>query len=216
MIKYDDILNDEYIIKIFNKIDQDEMGYHVDHGRRHTLKVVERIELIMRFLGETEENIELGKITGILHDIGLAEGKDNHEINSRDMAKEYFKNKDIDSDKVNIILNSIVDHRKGKNIQSNIATYLLMADKLDLDKTRLLKDGLDVEGARQIGNIEEVEITFDRNKLTVNFIVNELFNKEEFAYLFYFTKKVFDVVGRSCEYLNINNEFRINNEIFEL
>lgn len=213
MIKYSDVLNDKYIKDIFEKTEAFETLESVsawcDHGTKHSLKVVAIIEKIMLHLNCSKEDVELGKITGLLHDIGAVEGKKDHATRSYNMSKVYLENKDISEVNKNTILSAIIDHSNGENIQSIIGASLLIADKIDLDKTRILKEGTKVEGVKELCNIDKIDIDFEANNMKINFITNDAFSKTELM-KFYFITKSIKTIFKASDYLNIKPQFSIN------
>lgn len=211
-MRYEDVLNDKYIINIIESIEDfenSEYDARADHGRKHAIKVVNIIEKIMLSLNCSKEYIELGKITGILHDIGCLKGKKNHAAISYDMAKVYLEDKDINEVDKDIILSAIFDHRQGDNIQSIIGASLLIADKIDLDKTRILEQGLNVEGFKELINIEKVDVDIIENNLIVDMKTNNKFSKLEFM-KYYFIPKAISITKKASEYLGLVSEFNIN------
>ncbi len=99
------------------------------HGRHHVINVVNRISYILETLNESSKIIELGKIAGLLHDIGCIEGKENHTLRSTKMSAKYLETLDLTEPEKKLILDAIRDHSKGENINSSIGAALIFADK---------------------------------------------------------------------------------------
>lgn len=213
MIKYNEVLNDRYIGDVFERIENFENLDHIaawcDHGRKHSLKVVAIIENIMLNLNCSDEDIELGKITGVLHDIGCIEGKKDHVTRSYNMAKIYLSDEDISEVNRETILSAIIDHSQGENIQSIIGACLLIADKIDLDKTRILEEGSKVEGLKELCNIDKIDISFEQKNIKINFVTNNNFSKSELV-KFYFIPKSIKIINKASKYLGIEAQFNIN------
>jgi HD superfamily phosphodiesterase len=178
---YETIRNDEYIINIYNEIEKiQQQELWIDHSWYHINKVISTSEYILNKLNCTKEIIDCGKIAALLHDIGIVCGKEGHAEKSYEMVKKYFENKNIDEKNKNIILEIIRNHG-GRNDADNLMELVLMfADKTNFDKDRMLSLGKTIEGQREMDNIEKVDIDLNDKALTVNFIINECFNKEEF------------------------------------
>lgn len=81
MNNYEQLLQNKelnYILDTINEKNKDSLL--LCHGRYHAKNVINRITYILDTLNESLRVIELGKIAGLLHDIGCLEGK-----------KPYFK-----------------------------------------------------------------------------------------------------------------------------
>lgn len=147
----------------------------------HTLRVVEYCERIAKSLNLKEEEIEIAKIIGLLHDIGRFEQwkvyntfRDLDSIDHADLGveileKDNYLRKYIEDDKYDeIILNSIKYHNKYE-----ISKELDEKNKLF---AKLIRDAdkIDILYLRVIG---ELEVELDDNPLNDS-IYNTLINKK--------------------------------------
>ena len=160
---------------------------YLDYGEmiqlkiNHTLRVVEYCERIAKSLNLSEEEIELAKIIGLLHDIGRFEQwkvyntfRDRDSIDHGDygveiLEKDNYLRKYIEDDKYDeIILNSIKYHNK----------YAVPEEFDEKNKlfAKLIRDAdkIDILYLRVIG---ELEVELDDNPLNDS-IYDALINKK--------------------------------------
>ncbi len=81
MNNYNLLINDKElndIIDSINEINKDNLL--ACHGRCHTTFVINAIEKLLTSLNFDRKTIELGKIAGLLHDIGTIDGKKDMQI----------------------------------------------------------------------------------------------------------------------------------------
>ena len=111
---------------------------HGCHGRYHAMYVVNVTEHILRSLSYDEHTVELGKIAGLLHDIGNIYGRVDHARVGAIMCAEFFGKVDLTIEDWQIIQNAILEHSNGDNINSAVHAALLIADKIDMSKGRVV------------------------------------------------------------------------------
>ena len=107
------------------------------------------------------------------------------------------------------VLDAIRYHSDGFDSDNIMQLALILADKLDIKKTRPTKRGLEVPGNRQYGNIEDIKTDIESGILKINFISNEKLNKKELED-FYFMKKVGSAIKSFSEKLNLKYEVYLN------
>ena len=80
-------------------------------------------------------------IAAYLHDIGLADSSRNHEIHSAELAKKYLSGPkiDIDVEDAYTIVHAIYNHSKGEETRTIVDAALVLADKLDVVKSRVVR-----------------------------------------------------------------------------
>ncbi len=83
----------------------------------------------------------LFKISVYLHNIGLAESAHNHAAHSAELAKRFFSNchVDIDIEDACTIIDAIRNHSDGAKTHTITDATLILADKLDLTRTRFIR-----------------------------------------------------------------------------
>lgn len=205
---YDFLNSNDEIIKIYNEIEKKEAsgGGWAFHNLDHVKNVSEIAEKILEDLNFDEDAIYKCKIACLLHDVGALQGKEGHTERSYEYAKKLFEDKKWIFKDSEIILEAIRNHSAGFETDNIIALAIILADKLDIKKTRISEAGKQVEGNRQYGHIEDILISIENNVLSINFITDGNMILEE-VNNYYFTAKVFKAVAAFSKKLNL--EYRI-------
>lgn len=214
---FEKIKRDPYIAKCYSNADDPNSkdGFWVYHGLKHIDNVIEMVEKILIQLDYNEEYIENAKIAALLHDMGYGGVKKDHDIRSYEMAKKYFEDNSIELKYKDEILDAIKSHRESFDSTNIMAIVLILADKIDIKKTRIAPLGREIIGLRQYQYIEDITILKDGNNLTVQFIINDNSNKEELE-SWYFTPKVFNAIESFAKYFNFNLRILWNDSEWKL
>lgn len=202
---YKEMLNDSSIKLLYSEI---EIAENKDkrwayHNYVHVLNVTEIVKKILLSIGCDREFIAKAKIACLLHDVGALQGKENHSYRSYEYAKNYFKNNNIIFDGIEDVLEAIKIHSDGFDTNNLIALSLILADKLDIKKSRISEEGNKIVGNRQYCHIEDIIIFIDNSCLTINFITDGKINMKE-VNEFYFTKKVFKAIESFSKKVNLS------------
>jgi len=202
---FEEIKKDLYIHKCYVDADgpNNKDGFWVYHGWPHINNVIEMIEKLLIQLGYDEEYIENGKIAALLHDIGYGGVKSEHEIRSYEMARSYFIDNNINLKYKDEILDSIKSHRYGFDSDNVMSLVLILADKIDIKKTRLAPGGYNVESLNQYQYIDDIIILKENNNFTVQFLINKNADKKKLEE-WYFTSKVFNAIESFASHFNFN------------
>lgn len=200
-------LNDE-ITKIYIEIENKEIrdGGWAFHNFEHVKNVSKIAEKILKDLNFDEEAIYKCKIACLLHDVGALQGKEGHTERSYEYAKKLFEDKNWIFKDSEIVLEAIRNHSAGFETENIIALAIILADKLDIKKTRISEAGKQVKGNRQYAHIEDIIISIENNVLYINFITDGKMIMEE-VNDYYFTEKVFKAVEAFSRKLDL--EYRI-------
>lgn len=201
---FNQISKDSYILNIYDKISflEDNQTFYCNHSQSHINNVVNTVESILTGLGYDEGLIEDAKIAATLHDIGCVEGKDNHAERSYKMAKKYLKDNKIKLNNQKMVLDAIRYHSDSFDTDNIITLAIMFADKIDHTKSRLSKLGYTVSGVRQISFIDKINVSTLNSCLSVQFIVTDDFNREEFE-TFYFVPKIFKAISSFANKVNL-------------
>jgi len=167
------------------------------HGRHHTLFVVGYIEYILSALSYDEHTIELGKIAGLLHDIGVFFGRNEHARISASMCLYFVSKTNLNLNDLRIIEQAVFDHSSGADIQSAVGATLIIADKMtDINrgvpvKADLVRCGFNDEAELNKydnppditypWNIKDIQLNINERDIIFNFIVEgdaEVFTNE--------------------------------------
>ena len=178
--------------------------YLCDHGQGHAVAVAERAMDFMRQIGEGEEDIWLAGVAGLLHDVGNAIDREEHEKESVLMLSaddNTFLKKVGMTDERNIerLLHAIGGHSDARDILDMVDAALVLADKTDMRKKRMLVseevakkffEDLDVEGKSynkwvkafvlNLYKVEDVSVSVESEGLVVRYDVDDGFGIEFF------------------------------------
>ncbi len=208
MKNFDILFNDielNNIIDSINKINEDTLL--ACHGRYHTMFVVNAIENILSNLNFDKDIIELGKIAGLLHDIGTIKGKKGHALLSSEMCMHFLNKTKLSEESKNIIKHAIEDHSNGNDINSPVGAALLLADKIDISKNRVLELGKKDRWHNNLLNIEKTIISVVDKDIIINYIVNDKFSKKILSEEW---KKGILIPIKASNYFGCNCIFEIN------
>ncbi len=113
------------------------IGY-TEHGFRHATLVSNIAQNILLRLGFPQRQVELGAITGYLHDIGNIANRLDHGRTGAVIALNYLLSNGFDPLEAAIIAGAIGNHEEecGEAV-NNIAAALLLADKSDVHRSRV-------------------------------------------------------------------------------
>lgn len=144
MIKLEDVKNNEEVKElVFGAQRQlDVLGY-TEHSVRHIEIVSQRASYILTTLGYEEKEIELAKIAGYLHDIGNCINRVDHAHNGAILAYNILKDMGMNiKDRVEILM-AIGNHdEKTGTAVSSISAALILADKSDVHRDRVVNKNL--------------------------------------------------------------------------
>ena len=142
LIKKDESIRD--LIDSANK-NLECLGY-TEHGPRHVGYVSKTTANILKMLGYDERMVELGAITGWLHDIGNAINRYNHGITGAVLAFDLLNKMGRDMKEVALIIGAIGNHEEQNGIPVNpIGAALIIADKSDAHRSRVRKKNYNIE-----------------------------------------------------------------------
>jgi putative nucleotidyltransferase with HDIG domain len=116
-----------------------EKGY-TEHGFRHVNYVSRTTERILKDLGFDKKTVELGTITGYLHDIGNMFNRKHHGISGANIVYTELRRMDVPLEDITKVTTAIANHdvEIGQAV-SPITAALILADKSDAHRTRVNK-----------------------------------------------------------------------------
>ena len=197
----------ENIISSINSTHAED--YTACHGRYHADFVANMVEYILTALSYDERTIETGKIAGLLHDIGCIDGKKEHAKRSALMCEKFLNKTDLTAAEKSIITQAIYDHSNGDNIMSPVGAALLIADKINVSKDRVLNPADSNTYHKNLLEVLQVDMSVLDSTIIINYISTDKFSPKV---LFELWSKAFTVPVKAAKYLNCSCEFRINNE----
>jgi len=214
---YEILKNDKDVIKIYSDIERFEIntGGWAFHNLNHVKNVSKIADKILLDLDFDEDIIYKCKIACLLHDVGALQGKDGHAERSYEYAINLFKNKNSYLKYFDDVFDAIKNHSAGFDNDNIITLAIILADKLDIKKSRISEEGKKIIGNRQYSHIEDITINISNGILTVNFITDENIDIEE-VNNYYFTSKVFKSIEAFSNKLNLKYNILMDNNIWNL
>lgn len=114
-----------------------ELGY-TEHSFAHVEMVAQKTGMILSTLGYSEREVELGKIAGIMHDIGNVINRIDHAQSGAVMAFRLLDNINMPPEEICTIISAIGNHDESTAEPiSPISASLIIADKTDVRRSRV-------------------------------------------------------------------------------
>ena len=136
---YQEIRNNREVCALLDKGNRNlgVLGF-TDHSEAHCLLVAERAAYILRKLGYSEQEQELAKIAGFMHDIGNAINRTHHAEIGALLANDILKQTDMPMEDRITVIAAIGQHDEstGRSMDP-ISAALILADKTDVRRNRV-------------------------------------------------------------------------------
>ena len=176
---YSEIKNNEEVRELLRKGNEDlgVLGY-TDHSEAHCAMVAQRAAFVLKKFGYSEQEQELAKIAGYMHDIGNAINRKNHAEYGAILANEILKNTDLSvKDRVQII-SAIGNHDESTGgAKDVISAALIIADKTDVRRNRVRvkdKSTFDIHDRVNYGGTEsKLKIIMEKKVISLNLQIDE-------------------------------------------
>lgn len=179
-----------------------------EHGLEHAIRVSSYVESILKQLGQGERVIELGKVAGLLHDVGLVKGdKIDHTKVSSELFPRYIQSLSLREEEIEILREAIEDHSKGEKIKSLVGASLLLADKLDVTYHRVIHSTIQDAINKEFGKIRKVSIEITNQNLVVSYQTEVSFDIEVLRNW----EKTITIPEKVASYLGRHFMFKVNN-----
>lgn len=139
MITYQDISKNPDVRSYIEAADQTmrAMGY-TEHSFAHTERTAKIAHDLLLELGHSPRTAELGRIAGLLHDIGNVINRADHAHSGALMAFTLLSRLGLPADEVGIVVSAIGHHDEGSAFPVNApAAALILADKSDVRRSRV-------------------------------------------------------------------------------
>ena len=139
MINYEEIRKNEDIRTYIAEADASlaALGF-TEHSFAHVTHVAETAGYILETLGYPEQEIELAKIAGYLHDIGNLVNRIDHSQSGAVMAFRLLDKLHFTPREIAVITTAIGNHDEGTGVPVNaVAAALIIADKSDVRRSRV-------------------------------------------------------------------------------
>ena len=136
---YEDIIHDEEVLALLEKGNANlgVLGF-TDHSKSHCALVADRAAYILKTLGYSEEEQELAKIAGFMHDIGNAINRKHHAEWGGLMARDILKKYDISLTDAITVVSAVSHHDESTGgAMDAVSAALILADKSDVRRNRV-------------------------------------------------------------------------------
>ena len=136
---YEDIIRDEEVLALLEKGNANlgVLGF-TDHSKVHCALVADRAAYILKTLGFSQEEQELAKIAGFMHDIGNAINRKHHAEWGALMARDILKKYDISIADAITVASAIGHHDESTGgAMDAVSAALILADKSDVRRNRV-------------------------------------------------------------------------------
>lgn len=152
------------------------LGY-TEHSHRHISIVSKRAGDILEKLGYPERTVELTRIAGYMHDIGNCVNRVDHAHSGAILAYNILKDMGMPVEERTEIMMAIGNHdEKTGNAISNISAALILADKSDVHRDRVVNRNLSNFDIHDRVNyaVTNAELTLDseERKLLLNLTID--------------------------------------------
>jgi len=186
----------------------------IEHDLSHAQKVSDLCTHILSTLGLPEREVQLGAIAGYLHDIGNLINRYGHGMSGALMAFSLLLDLGMDPGETALIMGAIgnhEEHAQGKPI-NNVAAALILADKSDVQRSRVRKTDFAVFTPRDRVNYavfdSRLVVDPDRSRISLMMQIDtEVCSVMEYFEIF-LTKML--MCRRAAEFLNCEFELNIN------
>ena len=175
MISYEGIKKDEAIRTYITAADASllALGY-TEHSFAHVNKVAADAANILEKLGYSEEDVELCKIAGYMHDIGNLVNRVDHSQSGALIAFRILDNMGMEPEKIAKIVTAIGNHDEGTGVPvSPVAAALILADKSDVRRSRVRNSdfaSFDIHD-RVNYSVEDSRLEINADEKTINLVL---------------------------------------------
>ena len=136
---YDQIRKDEEVLALLEKGNANlgVLGF-TDHSQAHCALVADRAAYILKALDFSQQEQELAKIAGFMHDIGNAINRKHHAEWGALMARDILKKYDISMADAITVISAISHHDESTGgAMDAVSAALILADKSDVRRNRV-------------------------------------------------------------------------------
>lgn len=114
---------------------------YTEHGARHATYVSNTAGKVLKSLGYNDHDVECAMIAGYLHDVGNTINRMHHGITSAVIVYDILKRFNMSYEDINAIVAAIGNHEEEIGyIVNTLTAALVIADKSDAHKTRVLRE----------------------------------------------------------------------------
>ncbi len=215
--KYELIKRDPEVIEFIELADEAmaAIGY-TEHGFRHVTLVAENAGMILEKLGYPEDEVELAKIAGLLHDVGNLIAREDHPQSAAAIVYPILRRFQIAPRFIGIALGAIGNHEQAGNLALNAVTAaLIIADKADVHRSRVRSYHPELKDIHDDVNFACTEATLSVNTETKELVLDLTVDTEIASVMEYFeifTERMM-VTKLASEFLGLEFKLVINGTV---
>ncbi len=190
----------------------------LEHDAAHADLTASLSSEIIHTLGYPRREVELAAIAGYLHDIGNLVHRYRHGSSGAIIAFRLLKGMGMDPEEVTTIMGAIANHEEnaGGRAVNNVSAAVILADKSDVNNSRVRKDDSSKFTDRDRVNYAAQESTLAIDAMDRLISMNLIIDTEVCSVMDYFeiflTKMM--MCKRAAEYLGCRFELTINDMKF--
>ena len=139
MMTYHDIRQDAEVLALLEKgnANLDVLGF-TDHSKVHCALVADRAAYILQAMGFSQQEQELAKIAGFMHDIGNAINRKHHAEWGGLLARDILKKYDLSLVDQITVMSAISHHDESTGgAKDAVSAAVILADKSDVRRDRV-------------------------------------------------------------------------------
>lgn len=191
------------------------MGY-TEHSFNHVCRVAHTTSVILNTLDYPAHMVELGQVSGYLHDIGNVIGRIDHAQSGAVMAFRLLEELGGDPDDVASVISAIGNHDEGTGFPvSPLSAALILADKSDVRRSRVRERDVAFFDIHDRVNYAVVEadagITEDKTTYRLNLHIDTTISAVMDYFEIFLQRMLF--CRKAAEKLNLKFQLVINDQI---
>lgn len=185
------------------------------HGKFHAILISKIVGEIIKKSGGSQRDIQLGEITGYIHDLGYRLDIDNHSYVSAGMAYEKLKQLGMAQEEIDKICLAIAYHNCQKPI-SSLGAALTIAETADFSKDRVPKEHSGDMYVRLMSMCEKNKLIIDETYKIIRLTLEIKFVDVKIEDYIKETKKRYQFCRYAAEYLGFEYQVIVNDQIIEI
>ena len=216
MIAFETIKNNPDIREYIQRADQSllALGY-TEHSFAHVEKVACSVEYILRELGFSAHDIELGKIAAYMHDIGNLVNRIDHSQSGAVMAFRLLDRMGMNPMDIATVVTAIGNHDEGTGVPVNeIAAALILADKSDVRRGRVRNRDVSTFDIHDRVNYSAVDanlkISDDRKEIRLSLTIETQYSSVMDYFEIFLDRMI--LCRKAAEKLNLTFRLSINGQ----
>lgn len=185
---------------------------YTEHGLRHANYVSKTAGKVLAELQFDKKDVDLAIIAGYLHDIGNAINRTNHGTTSAILAYGILKRIGLPLADINRVISAIGNHEEQTgSIVNDLTAALVIADKSDAHRTRVLRENFDPNDIHDRVNfsIKKSYVSVDRENSAINSMIYMDSSSSVMDYLKIYLSRIV-MSEKAAHFLNCSFNLYIN------